>query len=83
MLSIDWASDFGCEIESMGVRWASSLSIRVRPPCSRTLQLAALEEELNQERDCLTRAKRERDALRMEVTSLRQSQGFANRYYRS
>eukprot|EP00752_Nemacystus_decipiens_P009403 g8406.t1 len=42
-------------------------------------QLSSLEEDLNQERDCLTRAKKERDSLRREVTNLRQSQGFANR----
>eukprot|EP00903_Cladosiphon_okamuranus_P011055 g10437.t1 len=41
-------------------------------------QLSSLEEDVNQERDCLTRAKKERDNLRREVTSLRQSQGFAN-----
>lgn len=43
-------------------------------------QLSGLEEELTQERDCLTRAKKDRDGLRREVASLRQSQGFANRY---
>ncbi|CAM9330673.1 unnamed protein product, partial [Discosporangium mesarthrocarpum] len=41
-------------------------------------QLAELDEELNKERDRLTHAKRERDALRSEVVSLKQSQGFAN-----
>lgn len=45
-------------------------------------QLSGLEEDLNQERDCLTRAKKERDGLRREVASLRQSQGFANRCVR-
>lgn len=43
-------------------------------------QLSGLEEDLNQERDCLTRAKKDRDNLRTEVASLRQIQGFANRY---
>lgn len=42
-------------------------------------QLAGLEEDLNQERDFLTRAKKEKDNLRAEVASLRQIQGFANR----
>ncbi|CAM9317093.1 unnamed protein product [Ectocarpus sp. 12 AP-2014] len=41
-------------------------------------QLSILEEDLNQERDHLTRAKKDRDTLRREVASLRQSQGFAN-----
>lgn len=43
-------------------------------------KLSGLEEDLNQERDCLTRAKKDRDNLRTEVASLRQIQGFANRY---
>ncbi|CAN0439426.1 unnamed protein product [Ectocarpus sp. 12 AP-2014] len=41
-------------------------------------QLSILEDDLNQERDHLTRAKKDRDTLRREVASLRQSQGFAN-----
>lgn len=45
----------------------------------RCIQLSGLEEDLNQERDCLTHAKKEKDSLRTEVANLRQSQGFANR----
>ena len=41
-------------------------------------QLATLDAELNQERDRLTRAKKERDGLRSDVGSLKQQQGFAN-----
>ncbi|CAM9680833.1 unnamed protein product [Choristocarpus tenellus] len=41
-------------------------------------QLSELDERLNQQRDHLTRAKKDRDTLHSEVTSLKQSQGFAN-----
>ncbi|CAM9166684.1 unnamed protein product [Ascophyllum nodosum] len=41
-------------------------------------QLSALERDLNQEKDALTRAKKDRESLRREVARLRQSQEFAN-----
>merc|ERR1711988_1859692 len=41
-------------------------------------ELAKLDTELTKERDALTKAKRERDQLRADNSSLRQKQGFVN-----
>ena len=47
-------------------------------PQSLKRELAKLDTELTKERDALTKAKRERDQLRADNSSLRQKQGFVN-----